>query len=87
MPAIHSPLELPCRTRDLSSAALVVAPAVPRSQGLVALWRVLLPGSTLTTKGQANPYPIESLQLVRFDGKNYQPVGAVMSFEGKTPKH
>ena len=48
---------------------------------------LLLPGITLTTKGTADAYPIESLQLMRFDGENYQAVGAVMSFEGRTPKH
>lgn len=48
---------------------------------------LLLPGITLTTQGATDPYPIESLQLVRFDGANYQPVGKLVSFEGKTPRH
>lgn len=48
---------------------------------------LLLPGITLTTKGDADVYPIETLQLMRFDGENYQPLGGVSSFEGRTPKH
>lgn len=48
---------------------------------------LLLPGITLSTKGASDPYPIESVQLMRFDGENYQPVGKVLSFEGRTPKH
>jgi len=30
---------------------------------------------------------VESLELFRFDGEKYQPLGGVVSFEGKTPKH
>jgi ABC-type branched-subunit amino acid transport system substrate-binding protein len=48
---------------------------------------MLLPGITLTTKGDADVYPIETLQLMRFDGENYQPIGGLSSFEGRTPKH
>jgi ABC-type branched-subunit amino acid transport system substrate-binding protein len=48
---------------------------------------LLLPGITLTTRGAADPYPIESLQLVRFDGAQYVPLGKPVSFEGKTPRH
>jgi branched-chain amino acid transport system substrate-binding protein len=47
---------------------------------------LLLPGITLTTDGQADIYSIESLQLFQFDGERYQPVGDVVSYEGKTPK-
>lgn len=47
---------------------------------------LLLPGITLTTKGDSDIYPIESLQLFRFDGEKYQPLGGLVSFEGKTPK-
>lgn len=48
---------------------------------------LLLPGITLTTKSGEDVYPIESLQLFQFDGAAYQPLGDVISFEGKTPKH
>jgi branched-chain amino acid transport system substrate-binding protein len=48
---------------------------------------MLLPGITLSTRAGADIYPIESLQLVRFDGERYQPLGALLSFEGRTPKH
>ncbi|CAN7598059.1 ABC transporter substrate-binding protein [Pararhizobium sp. LjRoot238] len=47
---------------------------------------LLLPGITLTTKSGEDVYPIESLQLFQFDGAAYQPMGDVISFEGKTPK-
>ena len=48
---------------------------------------MLLPGIALTTRSAGDPYPIESLQLMRFDGENYQPIGKLVSFEGRTPKH
>lgn len=48
---------------------------------------MLLPGITLTTKGDTDVYPVETLQLMRFDGENYQPLGGLVSFEGRTPKH
>lgn len=48
---------------------------------------LLLPGVTLTTKSGSDIYPIESLQLFRFDGQKYLPLGRVVSFEGKTPQH
>jgi branched-chain amino acid transport system substrate-binding protein len=48
---------------------------------------LLLAGITLTTKSGEDVYPIESLQLFQFDGAAYQPLGDVISFEGKTPKH
>ncbi len=47
---------------------------------------LLLPGITLTTKAGSDIYPIESLQISRFDGKQYQPAGPIISFEGATPK-
>ena len=48
---------------------------------------LLLPGIALTTKSGSDIYPIESLQLFRFDGHRYQPLSGVVSFEGKTPQH
>ncbi len=48
---------------------------------------LLLPGITLNTKSGEDVYPIESLQLFQFDGAAYQPVGSMISFEGKTPSH
>ena len=47
---------------------------------------MLLPGITLTTKGEEDIYPIESLQLYQFDGEAYQPLGDVVSYEAKTPR-
>ncbi|SFV11554.1 ABC transporter substrate-binding protein [Pseudoduganella namucuonensis] len=49
---------------------------------------LLLPGVTLTTKRDSGDiYPIESLQLFRFDGEQYQALGGLVSFEGRTPRH
>ena len=56
-----------------------------RNMGDVSIG-LLLPGITLTTKADGDIYPIESLQLFQFDGETYQPVGDVVSYEGKTPK-
>ncbi|SFH65780.1 ABC-type branched-chain amino acid transport system, substrate-binding protein [Bradyrhizobium sp. Gha] len=38
---------------------------------------MLLPGITINT-GPADYYPIEQLQLIRFDGERYQPVGSIV---------
>jgi branched-chain amino acid transport system substrate-binding protein len=46
---------------------------------------LLMPGITLTTKSGVDGYLIESLQLFQFDGEAYQPIGEVISNEGKTP--
>ncbi|ASY66486.1 hypothetical protein SJ05684_b55040 (plasmid) [Sinorhizobium sojae CCBAU 05684] len=48
---------------------------------------LLLPGITLNTKSAEDVYPIESLQLFQFDGSAYQPLGKMISFEGRTPSH
>lgn len=48
---------------------------------------LLLPGITLSTNGDSDIYPIESLQLFRFDGEKYLPLGGLIAFEGKTPRH
>lgn len=48
---------------------------------------LLLPGITLSTKGEGDIYPIETLQLFRFDGEKYQPLDGLISFEGSTPRH
>lgn len=58
---------------------------VARNMSAVPL-DLLLPGITLTTKAGSDIYPIESLQVARFDGKQYEPAGPVISFEGSTPK-
>lgn len=48
---------------------------------------LLLPGVTLSTKRDGGDiYPIESLQLFRFDGEQYQALGGLVSFEGRTPR-
>jgi branched-chain amino acid transport system substrate-binding protein len=60
--------------------------AAARSMSNVELG-LLLPGITLSTKGDDDIYPIESLQLFRFDGEKYHALGGLISFEGgKTPK-
>jgi hypothetical protein len=46
---------------------------------------LLLEGITLTTKGTEDGYPIESVQISRFDGAKWVPVGDVINNEGKTP--
>jgi ABC-type branched-subunit amino acid transport system substrate-binding protein len=45
---------------------------------------LLMPGIKVTTKSGVDGYPIESLQLFQFDGAEYQPIGEVISYEGKT---
>jgi ABC-type branched-subunit amino acid transport system substrate-binding protein len=47
---------------------------------------LLLPGITMTTKAGVDGFPIESMQLFRFTGDNYQPIGSVISYEGRTPR-
>ncbi|MEH3148609.1 MAG: ABC transporter substrate-binding protein [Methylobacterium frigidaeris] len=47
---------------------------------------LLLPGITLTTRAGRDIYPIESLQVFRFDGQHYEPAGQVTAFEGGTSK-
>lgn len=46
---------------------------------------MLIDGITLTTNGASDGYPIESMQMGQFDGVNFAPVGAIVSYEGKTP--
>lgn len=47
---------------------------------------MLVPGLTFTTDGDADGFPLESGQLIRFDGTTFQPIGEVVSFEGRTPR-
>jgi branched-chain amino acid transport system substrate-binding protein len=47
---------------------------------------LLLPGIKMTTKSGVDGFPIESMQLFRFNGDNYEPIGSVISYEGRTPK-
>lgn len=47
---------------------------------------LLYPGIELNTKEGVDQFPIESMQMFRFDGKAYKPVGKLISYEGKTPK-
>lgn len=46
---------------------------------------LMLDGITLTTNGEEDGYPIESLQISQFDGVKFTPVGSVVNYEGKTP--
>ncbi len=46
---------------------------------------MLLDGITLNTSGEADGYPIESVQISQFDGVKFVPVGPVINYEGKTP--
>jgi ABC-type branched-subunit amino acid transport system substrate-binding protein len=48
---------------------------------------LLLPGITLSTRGDSDIYPIESLQMFRFDGAHYMPVGGLISFDDTAPRH
>lgn len=45
---------------------------------------VLLPGITLTT-GPDDGFPIESMQIVEFDGTQFAEIGELVSYEGETP--
>ncbi|MGI5162064.1 ABC transporter substrate-binding protein [Microbispora sp. CA-102843] len=45
----------------------------------------LAPGLRVKTGGD-DAFPIETLQLQEFDGKNWQSIGDPISYEGKTPK-
>lgn len=47
---------------------------------------LLLDGVTLTTKGSADGYPIESIQMGQFDGVKFVPIGGLIDYEGKTPQ-
>ena len=46
---------------------------------------LLYPGITLNTS-KGDQFPIKSMQMFRFDGKSYKPIGKLISYEGKTPK-
>ena len=43
----------------------------------------LLPGVVINTDGAADPYPIESLQLGRYDGTAFVLEGELYTFEGE----
>jgi len=47
---------------------------------------LLYPGIKLNTKEGVDQFPIEAMQLFRFDGKTYKPVGKLIDYEGHTPK-
>ena len=47
---------------------------------------LLLDGVTLTTKGAADGYPIETIQMGQFDGVKFVPIGGLIDYEGKTPQ-
>lgn len=46
---------------------------------------LLVDGITLTTSAQ-DGFPVESMQMARFDGQRYVNIGGLISYEGKTPK-
>jgi hypothetical protein len=46
---------------------------------------LLLEGITLNTSGSVDGYPIESVQMGKYDGVKYVPIGGVINYEGKTP--
>jgi branched-chain amino acid transport system substrate-binding protein len=46
---------------------------------------VLLPGITLNTSGTEDGFPIESMQLQRFDGTTWELQGGLIDYEGRTP--
>lgn len=46
----------------------------------------VIPGVKVCTDGTADPYPVESLQMMRFEGKQWHTVGEVIdTYEGRTP--
>ena len=47
---------------------------------------MVLPGVPFTTNGKDDGYPVESLQIVQFDGTKFNNLGDVIDYEGKTPK-
>lgn len=47
---------------------------------------MLAPGLSFTTDGDRDGFPLESGQLIRWDGSAFQPVGDVVSYEGRTPR-
>jgi branched-chain amino acid transport system substrate-binding protein len=46
---------------------------------------LLLPGIRVATNGEDDTFPIEAMQLVRFEGGEWETVGDVVDFEGETP--
>ena len=71
------------RTREPTRAALLDA--------AMHLDRVkidgLVPGMTVTTNGAADPSPLESMQIEKFNGASYDMVGDLITrYEGKTPR-
>lgn len=46
----------------------------------------LLPGITMCTDGQKDPFPVESMQISQFKGTRFEPVGPIITrYEGKAP--
>lgn len=71
--AVLEDMDEPTREAALESARSLDAVELP----------MLRDGITVST-GEDDPFAIESLQIGRFDGSIYQPVGEVISYEGET---
>ncbi|KAA0233154.1 MAG: hypothetical protein JJLCMIEE_02746 [Acidimicrobiales bacterium] len=67
------------------------SPALTRADVMNTAWAqqdqhfgVLLPEVLVNTNGVEDPWAIEQLQLIRWDGQAWVPEGEVVSFEGET---
>ena len=46
---------------------------------------MVLPGIRIKTTPEGDGFPIEAMQLQRFDGDRWQLQGELIDYEGKTP--
>ena len=59
--------------------------AAARKQCGVAI-QGLLPGITMCTDGQRDPFPVESMQMSQLKGNRFEPVGPIITkYEGNAP--
>lgn len=71
------------RTKEPTRAALLDA---ARHLDHVEI-KGLVPGMTVTTNGTSDPFPLESMQMEKFNGTSYDMVGSLITqYEGKTPR-
>lgn len=76
---------------ELLAQTLDKAPALDRKTVMETAYNlkgltpgVLLPGISVNTNGTADPYPIEQMQIGKYNGKTWDLQGSLQSFEGKT---
>jgi branched-chain amino acid transport system substrate-binding protein len=48
---------------------------------------LLLPGITINTNGEEDPFPIEQMQIGQYNGQYWELQGDIVSFEGKTGEY